>query len=113
MPNPKPSDDFRNIGVLARGDLLRGITARAERDGASLAKAAAALIQEGLDAAAPASEPVLEEVGTDDLIDEIVGRLAQVDQAAAAIARADAAEIRAERAEARVAQAIAALGVQA
>lgn len=98
MANPKPSDSFRNISVLARGPILEAIMRRAEQRNLSLNKAATSLIEDALAGAtqpsvAPASPLInLETVSTDDLIDELVGRLSRIDELDSAIARAEAAE---------------------
>lgn len=96
MPNPPASDDFRNVSVLARGELLRAIQARAADRNLALGRAAASLIEDALAMpAAPAPALVnLEAVSTDDIIDELVGRLQQIGEIEAAVARAEAAEAR-------------------
>lgn len=97
MANPKPSDDFRNISLLARGDVLRAIEARAEADGVTRGRAALSLVEDAVARPAPAPAPTLvnlEAVSTDDIIEELVGRLQQVGEVEAAIARAEAAEAR-------------------
>lgn len=94
--NPKPSDDFRNVSILARGDILKAIVARAGERDLSLNKAAISLIEDALNGATVTSAAPtlvnLENVATDDIIDELVGRLQQVGELDATRARADAAE---------------------
>lgn len=98
MANPKPSNSFRNVSVLARGPILEAIMRRAEERSISLNKAATSLIEDALagtaqPSAAPASTLInLEAVSTDDLIDELVGRLSMIDELDSAIARAELAE---------------------
>lgn len=99
MPNPKPSDNFRNVSVLARDHILAGIRQRASDRDLSLNKAATSLIEDALAMARPAADqhPALlnlEGVSTDDLIDELVGRLQQVGEMDVLRARAENAERR-------------------
>lgn len=105
VPNPPPSDDFRNVSVLARGPVLAAIQARAAERDLPLGRAALTLIEEAI-TATPATPALvnLETVSTDDLIDELVGRLQQLGALEAERARADAGEARAEAAESRLAQ---------
>lgn len=94
MPNPPASDDFRNVSVLARGELLRAIQARAADRNLALGRAAASLIEDALAMPAAPALVNLEAVSTDDIIDELVGRLQQIGEIEAAVARAEAAEAR-------------------
>ncbi|WP_288457805.1 hypothetical protein [uncultured Sphingomonas sp.] len=96
MPNPPASDDFRNVCIKARGELLRAIEARAAARNLPLGLAAASLIKDALEMpAAPVRALVtLEAVSTGDIIDELVGRLQQIGEIEAAVARAEAAEAR-------------------
>lgn len=97
MPNPPPSDDFRNISVLARGPVLHAIKARAEERDLSLNKAATSLIEEAL-APAVADDGIgttLQDISTEDMLGELRLRLAGAASAielSAAIARAESAE---------------------
>lgn len=97
VANPKPSEDFRNIGVLARGPLLRAIAARAEELDVTLPKAAISLIEQALAPApaAPPAAPTISDIPADALLRELARRLeasASPAAVAAAIARAESAE---------------------
>lgn len=98
VANPKPSDDFRNVSVLARGPVLHAIAARAEERDLSLSKAAISLIEEALASAEPIpviAMPAFGDLPTDALLRELARRLENTaSQAivAAAVARAESAE---------------------
>lgn len=87
--------DFRNISIHARGATLAAINALAAAEGCKPPKAAILLIERAIAAPAPANGGALvnlEAVSTDDLIDEIVGRLQRINDLEAAEARAAQAE---------------------
>ncbi len=98
VPNPKPSDDFRNVSILARGPLLTAILKRASERELSLNKAATSLIEDALTPSIVQPAATLHDLSTvsmSDLMDELIGRVETAptpDLLAAAIARAEAAE---------------------
>lgn len=105
MANPTPSDDFRNVSVLARGPILHAITARADERDLSLGKAAASLIEDALADRAEQTLFDLSKLPVTDLLEEIGQRLAQ----SASTSELVAMTARAETAEAKLAQVQAAL----
>ncbi|WP_454278052.1 hypothetical protein [Sphingomonas sp. Marseille-Q8236] len=106
LPNPKPSDDFRNVSILARGPLLKAIMARADERDLSLNKAAASLIEDALCDRAEQTLFDLSALPVSDLLEEIGARLAQ----SASTAELVAMTARAEAAEAKLAMVHAAIG---
>lgn len=106
VANPKPSDDFRNISVLARGPILKAIITRAEERDLSFNKAATSLIEDALADRAAATLVDLSKLPVTDLLEEIGHRLAQ----SASTSELVAMTTRAETAEAKLAQVQAALG---
>lgn len=109
MPNPPPSDDFRNVSILARGPLLRAIMDRASERDLSLNKAATSLIEDALvdptEEATVIIEPAsVEKLTTVDLLAELGRRF----DAAVTPALLDAAVTRAEAAEGQLAVILAA-----
>lgn len=106
MANPKPSDDFRNVSVLARGPILQAIMARAEERDLSLNKAAISLIEDALVERAEQVLVDLSALPVTDLLEEIGHRLTQ----SASTSELVAMTTRAETAEAKLAQVQAALG---
>lgn len=97
VANPKPSEDFRNVTVLARGPVLAAILARAAERELSLNKSATSLIEDALKPAV-ADDVVgatLQDVSTEELLGELRLRLAEAESTialTAAIARAESAE---------------------
>ncbi|QRY97415.1 hypothetical protein JT366_09435 [Sphingomonas paucimobilis] len=106
LPNPKPSDDFRNVSILARGPLLKAIMARADERDLSLNKAATSLIEDALCDRAEQTLFDLSALPVTDLLEEIGARTAQ----SASTAELIAMTARAEAAEARLAKVHAAIG---
>lgn len=106
MANPKPSDDFRNVSVLARGPILQAIMARADQRDLSLNKAAISLIEDALAGRTGQSLVDLSTLPVTDLLEEIGHRLTQATSKSELVA----ATARAEAAEARLAKVQAAIG---
>jgi hypothetical protein len=106
VANPKPSDDFRNVSVLARGPVLKAIVDRADERDLSLSKAAISLIEDAL--ADRPQQPLfdLSALPVADLLEEIGHRLAQ----SASSVELAAVTARAETAEAKLAMIHATLG---
>lgn len=102
MPNPKPRPDFQNIGLLAKGDMLKTIRAYAAEHDLSAGKAALALMERALAKPSPETNVIagpapMESITTADLLAELGRRVygaVTPDTLAAVEARAVAAEAR-------------------